>query len=316
MSKLRIGISACLLGQLVRYDGQHKHDAFLTDTLGQFVDYVPVCPEVECGLPVPREAMRLVGDPENPRLMTQRTEVDLTEQMQAWARCRIRELRKEKLCGFIFKSRSPSSGMERVKVYTEKGGVAGRASGLFAAAFMKAFPLLPVEDEGRLNDPKLRENFVERIFAMQRYRETAAGARSVRALCEFHAAHKYLLMAHSDTNLRQMGQMLADKIPTGELARVAGEYEALLLKTLACVPTATKHVNVLMHIMGYLKKLVTADEKQELLEVIAQYRQELIPLIVPITLLKHYVRKYQIPYLLDQVYLTPHPAELKLRNHA
>lgn len=316
MANLRLGISACLLGHAVRYDGQHKRDPFLTDTLGRFVDYVPVCPEVECGLPVPREAMRLVGDPANPRLMTQRTHVDLTEKMRKWAHCRLRELHKENLCGFIFKSRSPSSGLDRVKVYNVRGGMAGRSRGLFAAAFIEEFPLLPVEDEGRLNDPRLRENFVERIFTMQRYREAATGTRSVRRLSDFHASHKYLLMAHSDTGARQMGRLLAGKVPRADIARVAAEYEALLLKTMAILPTNRKHVNVLMHMMGYLKKLVGPDEKQELLDVIEQYRQELIPLIVPVTLLKHYVRKYQVPYLLDQVYLTPHPAELKLRNHA
>lgn len=316
MDRLRIGISACLLGQPVRYDGQHKRDAFLTDTLGLFVDYVPICPEVECGLPVPREAMRLVGNVDSPRLMTQRTNVDLTDKMLGWTHCRLRELRKEDLAGFIFKSRSPSSGMVRVKVYNDQGSVAGHGSGLFAAAFMKAFPLLPVEEEGRLNDPRLRENFIERVFAMKRYRDATASARSVRALSEFHAAHKYLLMAHSVTKLRTMGHLLAAKVAQGELNRVAGEYESILLDVLSLLPTTKKHVNVLMHMMGYLKTHLSADEKQELLGVIEQYRQELIPLIVPITLLKHYVRKYQVPYLLDQVYLDPHPAELKLRNHA
>ncbi|MBL7114717.1 MAG: DUF523 and DUF1722 domain-containing protein [Kiritimatiellae bacterium] len=316
MGRLRMGISACLLGQRVRYDGQHKRDAFLTDTLGTFVDYVPVCPEVECGLPVPREAMRLVGDVNNPRLMTQRTKVDLTEKMQNWAHCRIRELRKENLSGFIFKSRSPSSGMERVKVYSETGGLSGKGSGLFAAAFMKAFPLLPVEDEGRLNDPRLRENFIERVFAMSRYRDATASSRSIHALTEFHATHKYLLMAHSVAKLRTMGQLLAVRITQSELSRVRNEYETLLLNVLNLLPTTKKHTNVLMHMMGYLKTYLSADEKQELLNMIEQYRQELIPLIVPITLLKHYVRKYQAPYLLDQVYLDPHPAELKLRNHA
>ena len=174
MSKLKLGISACLLGQLVRYDGQAKRDAFLVDTLGKFVDYVPVCPEVECGLPVPREAMRLVGTVKAPRLMTQRTGIDLTDQMQGWIRCRLLELKKEDLCGFVFKARSPSSGMERVKVYNGRGGLSGYGAGLFAKAFMEAFPLLPVEDEGRLNDAKLRENFIERIFAMKRYRDAIA----------------------------------------------------------------------------------------------------------------------------------------------
>ena len=316
MNRLRLGISACLLGQLVRYDGQHKRDAFLADTLAAFVDYVPVCPEVECGLPVPREAMRLVGSVESPRLMTQRTNQDLTDQMQGWARCRIRELKKENLCGFVFKSRSPSSGMERVKVYNGRGGLSGRAPGMFAKAFMEAFPLLPVEDEGRLNDSGLRENFVERIFTMKRYRDAVGKERSVRALTEFHAAHKYLIMAHSDVKCRELGRLLATKTNPKVRGGVAADYEELLLKTLLLLPTTKKHTNVLMHIMGYLKKIATADEKQELLEVIEDYRCELVPLVVPITLIKHYVRKYKTPYLMEQVYLAPHPVELKLRNHA
>jgi len=316
MAKLRLGISACLLGQLVRYDGQHKRDVLLADTLGSFVDYVPVCPEVECGLPVPREAMRLVGPTDNPRLMTQRTKIDLTDQMMAWARCRIRELRKEDLCGFVFKAKSPSSGMERVKVYNGRGGLSGRASGLFAKAFMEAFPLLPVEDEGRLHDPLLRENFVERIFTMRRYRDAIAGARTIRSLTDFHAANKYLIMSHSDVKCRELGRLLAGKPASKDARAVAAEYEALLLATLRLVPTVKKHANVLMHMMGYLKKIATPDEKQELLEIIEDYRQERTPLIVPVTLIKHYVRKYQVPYLLAQVYLDPHPVELKLRNHA
>lgn len=316
MSELRLGISACLLGQRVRYDGQHKRDAFLADTLGAFVDFVPVCPEVECGLPVPREAMRLVGSVASPRLMTQRTNVDLTDQMQAWAHCRIRELRKEDLCGFVFKSRSPSSGMERVKVYNGRGGLSGRAPGMFARAFMEAFPLLPVEDEGRLNDSRLRENFVERIFTMKRYRDAIGKSRSMSALTGFHAAHKYLIMAHSDIKCRELGRLLATKTEPKERGSVAAAYEELLLNTLQLLPTTRKHTNVLMHMMGYLKKIASADEKQELLEVIEDYRRELLPLIVPVTLIKHYVRKYNVPYLSEQVYLAPHPVELKLRNHA
>jgi len=316
MNKLRLGISACLLGQLVRYNGQHKRDAFLTDTLGKFVEYVPVCPEVECGLPVPRESMRLEGNPEAPRLMTHKTRRDLTEQMLAWSRCRIKELEKEDLCGFVFKSKSPSSGMERVKVYNGRGGMSGRASGLFAGAFMQAFPLLPVEDEGRLHDPLLRENFVERIFAMKRYREAVTGSRSKKVLTDFHAAHKYLIMAHSEVKCREMGRMLADRRPAGGNRKLSSDYEAMLLKTLRLLPTVKKHTNVLMHMMGYLKKLIDADEKKELVSVIEDYRRELIPLIVPVTLLNHYVRKYRVDYLLNQVYLHPHPLELKLRTHA
>ncbi|MBN1556658.1 MAG: DUF523 and DUF1722 domain-containing protein [Lentisphaerae bacterium] len=315
METLRLGISRCLLGERVRYDGQHKYDPFLVETLGKYVAYVPVCPEVECGLPVPREAMRLVGDPENPRLMTQRTEQDLTGRMLDWARRRVVELEKENLCGFVFKSRSPSSGMERVKVYNGRGGLSGRAPGLFARLFMEHFPLLPAEDEGRLHDPGLRENFIERVFTLHRYREAVASARSVRPLTDFHAAHKLLLMAHSPAHLREMGRLLAQGKQT-PLPRLRDAYEARLLEALKRHATVKKHVNVLQHLLGYFKKLLGADEKQEMLEVLDAYKRELVPLIVPVTLFNHYVRKYDVPYLAEQLYLRPYPLELKLRNHA
>jgi uncharacterized protein YbgA (DUF1722 family)/uncharacterized protein YbbK (DUF523 family) len=312
---MRIGISRCLLGDRVRYDGQHKYDAFLVETLGAYVEYVPVCPEVECGLPVPREAMRLVGDPDAPRLMTQRTREDKTEQMMSWARRRVVELEGEALCGFIFKSRSPSSGMERVKVYNENGDPAGRAPGMFARCFMEHFPLLPVEEDGRLCDAVLRENFIERIFTLSRYRASVADARSAKALTDFHARHKFLLMAHSPAHTRAMGRLLAEGKRAG-VAALRPAYEAQLLDALRLKTTLRKHVNVMQHMLGFFKNAVSADEKQEMLEVLDAYRRALVPLIVPVTLLQHYVRKYAVSYLQDQVYLHPHPLELKLRNHA
>lgn len=313
--RIRLGISRCLMGDRVRYDGMHKHDPFLTETLGRYVDYVPVCPEVEMGLPVPREAMRLTGDPSAPRLVTHTTRIDHTERMLAWAQQRVRDLEQEQLCGFIFKAKSPSSGMERVKVYGPSGQVAGRASGLFARVFMDHFPLLPVEDEARLNDPGLRENFIERIFTLHRYRTAMAADPSIRGLMAFHAQHKLLLMAHGDRPMRAMGRLLA----TADRAAArptAAAYEALLLEALKLQATVSKHVNVLQHMLGYFKDLISADEKQELLSVIADYHAERMPLIVPVTLFAHHVRKHRVPYLMDQVYLTPHPLELKLRNHA
>ena len=315
--KIRLGVSACLLGERVRYDGQHKHDRFITDTLGSFVEYVPVCPEVECGLPVPREAMRLVGSLESPRLMTQRTGVDLTEQMQSWAAKRIKELEKENLCGFIFKAKSPSSGMERVKVYNGRGGLTGFGSGMFARAFMEHFPLLPVEEEGRLHDPLLRENFIERVFTLQRYRDAITPRISLAGLTAFHAHHKYLLMSHNQEAVRRMGRMLANAKRDGvALKDLAAGYEEDLLKTLKLIATPRKHVNVLQHMAGYLKEQLAADEKKELAELLAEFKQGLIPLIVPVTIINHYVRKYQPEYLKDQVYLQPHPLELQLRNHS
>jgi uncharacterized protein YbgA (DUF1722 family)/uncharacterized protein YbbK (DUF523 family) len=313
--RIRIGISACLLGQPVRYDGGHKHDRYLTDTLGQYLEFVQVCPEVEAGFPTPRESFRLVGNPENPRLITTRTGVDHTERMTAWAARRVRELEKEGLCGFIFKSDSPSSGLMRVKVYNPKGMPEKRGVGIFARAFTNHFPLLPVEEEGRLNDPKLREMFIEQIFALKRWRETLAQAPNMHNLIDFHTRHKLLIMAHSPALAARMGKSVADgrKRPIRE---VYAEYERLLIEALRLKTTPKKNMNVLQHIMGYFKRQLSSDEKQELLAILELYRREHVPLIVPTTLLNHYVRKYDQPYLKLQAYLNPHPIALKLRNHA
>jgi len=313
--RIRLGVSHCLLGEPVRYDGQHKRNAFVVDTLGPLVDFVPVCPEVECGLGVPREAMRLVGPKEKPRLVTIRSGRDLTGQMQDWIKPRLESLAKENLCGFIFKARSPSSGMERVKIYNEKGGVSGYGAGLFAAAFMARFPLLPVEEEGRLNDPLLRDNFVERIFTLRRYRDAVQGARNLKPLMTFHAAHKYLLMAHQPARVRAMGQLLANSAK-GAVRETTAAYEAMLLETLTAKTTTVRCINVLQHMIGYLKQQLTADEKQEFAELLADYRRDDVPLIAPIVMLRHYVRKYNEPYLATQAFLYPHPLEMRLRNHA
>jgi len=313
--KPRIGISSCLMGEKVRYDGQHQQDHFLTDTFGRFVEWVPVCPEVECGLGIPREPMHLEGDPDDPRLVTIRSHADLTERMKAWAKTRVRQLEKEDLAGFVFKSGSPSSGMERVKVYDPKGVPKKIGVGLFARAFMEHFPLLPVEEEGRLHDDVLRETFIEGVFCLKRYRDAVRGPRTRGALVAFHAAHKLVLMAHSPKHLKEMGALVA----RGKELKSPGlleSYERLLVETLRTRATPGKNANVLMHALGYFKQELTADEKKEMLGVIEDYRRELVPLVVPVTLLQHYVRKYDQPYLRDQAFLNPHPVELKLRNHA
>lgn len=311
--KIIVGVSACLVGQKVRYDGGHKHDRFITDTLGKFFSYVPVCPEVECGLPVPREAMHLVGDIENPRLVTVRTGVDHTARMQEWSRERLDELERPGLCGFIFKTKSPSSGMRAVKVYRDSGAPALNGTGLFAAAFMKRLPLVPVEDEGRLNDPGLRENFIERVFVYHRWQELAGSGCTAAGLVEFHTRHKYLIMAHSPKHLAALGKMAANIRENDAEMRQA--YCGALMDALRLMATTAKNANVLHHIMGYFKKNLDRMEKEELLETIDRYRRGLIPLIVPVTLLNHYTLKYDEPYLKKQYYLNPHPVELMLRNH-
>jgi uncharacterized protein YbgA (DUF1722 family)/uncharacterized protein YbbK (DUF523 family) len=314
MEKIRLGISACLLGEKVRYDGGHKLDRFLTETLGNYVEYLPVCPEVECGLGVPRESMRLEGTPESPRLVTVRTGRDFTDQMLDWAGERVRELDGEDLCGFIFKSGSPSSGMERVRVYGANSAARKMGTGLFASVFMRHFQLTPVEEEGRLHDPMLRENFIERIFVFKRWRKMLDQGEKLNQLMDFHARHKLLIMAHSARHLRLMGKLAAEA-KGRDLSSVFAEYGKLLMGALELKATVKKNTNVLQHMMGYFKRQLSGREKMELIDVISHYYNGDLPLIVPITLIGHYVQKYGQEYLKEQYYLCPHPLELRLRNH-
>ena len=312
---LRLGISSCLLGNNVRYDGGHKLDRFLRDTLGKYVEFVPVCPEVECGMSIPREAMRLVGDIENPRLRTIRSGPDLTDQMLDWAAQKNEWLAGQDLCGFIFKSKSPSSGLQSVKVYTEQGMPQQKGVGIFAKTFITRFPDIPVEDDGRLNDPGLRENFIERIFVAQRWQDVVATKPALGPLVAFQAHHKYLILAHSPKHYTALGRLVAQ---ASEMDRdnVFAEYGRLLSEALQIRTTKAKLFNVLEKSMGHFKKMITTWEKQELLDVFRRYKEGQLPLIVPVTLLNHYIHKYEEPYLTDQFFFHPHPLELKLRNHA
>lgn len=313
--RIRLGVSTCLLGENVRYDGGHKLDRYLTDILGRYVDYVPVCPEVECGLPVPRESMRLVGTPEEYHLVTTRTGRDMTDQMVRWAQKRLRALEAESLTGFIFKSNSPSSGMKNVKVYDRNNVPTKRGVGVFARILMEHFPLLPVEEEGRLHDPELRENFIEQVFAYRRWQDLLTRRKSRGALVEFHTAHKLLILSHSPKHSREMGKLVA-RAKALSLSDLYAEYERLFLAALRVKATRRKNTNVLQHLAGYFKREISSDERQELAELVSDYHRGHYPLIVPITLINHYVRKYDEPYLKKQYYLNPHPTELQLRNHA
>ena len=311
---IRIGISACLLGQQVRFDGGHKRDAFLTDTFGRFVEWVPVCPEIECGLGTPREAMRLVRAEPAPRLVTTKTAQDLTGHMERFSRVRAKSLAAEELSGYILKKDSPSCGLERVKVYDQHGSPTRDGRGLFAAALVAAYPDLPIEEEGRLYDPGLRDNFVERVFAYWRLRGLFAGRWSVGALVAFHTAHKLLVLAHAPEAYRRLGRLVAkaSEIPRGELRRL---YTTEFMQALAHLATPRRHTNVLQHMAGYFKTQLDAASTRELGAVIDDYRLGLVPLIVPVTLIRHYVRLHDVRYLAGQIYLDPHPKELMLRNH-
>jgi len=311
---IRVGISACLLGQEVRFDGGHKRDRYITDTLGKFFEWVPVCPEVEMGLTTPRETLRLVGDPDTPRLVFFKTGGDITEGMQSWARTRLDSLAKLDLSGYILKSDSPSCGMERVGVYRATGIPSKDGVGIFARALMDRLPLLPVEEEGRLHDLPLRENFVERIFCYRRWRELVASGLTRGKLVDFHTAHKLLMLAHSPKHYTELGRLVANAkgLPLKELETRYGKLFMVGLKVKA---TAKKHVNVMQHILGYLKRDLDAADKRELLAVIGDHHQNLVPLVVPLTLLKHHLARVPVPYIENQVYLHPHPKELMLRNH-
>jgi len=314
MEKIKIGISSCLLGENVRYDGGHKLDRYITDTLGQYFEWVPVCPEVAYGLPVPREAMHLLGDPDSPRLVTIRTGVDHTEGMLKWATKKLKELESQELCGFIFKSRSPSSGIGGVKVYTPSGMPSQRGVGIFGGAFTKRFPLIPVIDDGRLHDPGLRENFIERAFVYKRWQEFMKKGSALKELILFHTEHKLLILSHSPKHFSVLGRLVANA-KNYKPEELYSEYIKILMESLRLIATIKKNTNVLLHIIGYFKKQLSSNDKQELLEVIESYHKGFVPLIVPITLIKHYVRKFDEPYLKRQYYLNPHPLELMLRNH-
>lgn len=310
-----VGISTCLLGFKVRFDGGHKLDRFLKNTLGQFVDWVPVCPEMEAGFGVPREAFRLVGELESPRLVTNKTFRDETNRMLEFSEKRLDQLAEQPLCGFVFKAKSPSSGMERVKVYSEKGIPVKKGVGVFARAFMQRFPNLPVEEEGRLHDMNLRENFIVRVFTYRRWLDMLAEERGLGGLVDFHSRHKLLLMAHNPTEATALGRLVAHASGR-QLEEVLEEYETRLMKLLRRHAGNGSHTNTLHHIMGYFKAHLGADQKKELLEVIENYRLGLLPLIVPLTLLNHYNRLFPHQYLDRQVYLDPGPLELHLRTHS
>jgi uncharacterized protein YbgA (DUF1722 family)/uncharacterized protein YbbK (DUF523 family) len=311
---VRIGISACLLGEHVRFDGGHKRDAFLTETFGQFVEWVPVCPEVECGLGTPREAMRLVRAEHGLRLLTVKTGRDLTASMERYSRSRVSALVREDLSGYVLKKDSPSCGLERVKIYDSHGSPARRGRGVFAAALAAAFSHLPIEEEGRLADPRLRDNFVERVFAYSRLRTLFDARWTADDLVRFHTAHKLLLLAHAPEAYRRLGRLVAgaQQVSRQDLER---RYVEGFMQALARLATARLHTNVLQHMAGYFKNRLDAASKRELVDAIADYRLGLVPLVVPLTLVRHHVRALDVTYLAGQLYLDPHPKELMLRNH-
>lgn len=315
---LRIGISTCLLGEEVRHDGGHKRDPYLVETLGRMVEWVPVCPEVEIGLGTPREPIRLVRDPkelDSVRLVS-RSGVELSKRMQRYARTRTRELARDNLSGYIVKKDSPSCGMARVKVWNanDKSASTRNGRGIFTAELLRQYPNMPVEEEGRLHDPSLRENFFERIFAYQSLRTLFSGRWTNGDVVRFHTNHKLTLMAHSLPRYRELGRLVAD-VKAISRAEFSRRYEDEFMTAMTTLATTARHTNVLMHALGHFKRHLDNPSRSELLTVVGDYKQRLVPRIVPLTLIRHHAKILDVSYLLGQTYLNPHPKELALLNH-
>ena len=313
-SVIRIGISMCLLGEGVRFDGGHKRDPFLVDTFGRHVEWLPVCPEVDIGLGTPREPIRLARQGKDIRLVGVKSGADHTDAMRAYAARKAEELAASDLCGYILKKDSPSCGMERVKVYDPNLSPARTGRGVFAEALLQRLPHLPVEEEGRLSDPRIRDNFVERAFAYRRLRDLFSGRWTTGTLVRFHTAHKLVLLSHSPRAYAELGRLVAgaSSLPREDVRR---RYESGFMDALRVIATPKRHVNVLHHMLGYFKNTLDAGSRGELLASIEDYGRGLVPLVVPITLFRHHVRALKVAYLAGQVYLEPHPKELMLRNH-
>jgi uncharacterized protein YbgA (DUF1722 family)/uncharacterized protein YbbK (DUF523 family) len=313
-TRVRIGISSCLLGERVRFDGGHKKDEFLTSHFGRYVEWVPLCPELEIGLGVPRESLRLVSDGKDVRLVAPRSGLDHTDRMNSWTIAQARRLAEEQLCGYVLKRSSPSCGLERVKVYGDSGISNRDGRGLFAAGLADRLPNLPMEEEGRLNDARLRENFVSQVFSYRRWIDLQREGLTRARITQFHSRHKFLLMAHHQNETRALGSLIGRADRTISAKRLGTEYFDAFCKVMRHMPTRRNHTNVLQHLAGYFSDQLDTDDRAELTAVIDRYRRDRLPLIVPVTLIRHYVRKLDVEYLKDQIYLDPHPDELNLLN--
>ncbi|HSM01928.1 MAG TPA: DUF523 and DUF1722 domain-containing protein [Acidimicrobiia bacterium] len=313
-SPIIIGISSCLLGEPVRWNGGHTRQPFLVETLGRFVEYVTVCPEVEVGMGVPRPTVRLERGEDGPRMVDGKNSIDWTPAMTRLSKKRVEMVDERGLSGFILKKDSPTCGPFKVKLY-DGGGSTRQATGVFAAALMERFPLLPVEDEGRLNDPGLRENFIERVFAYRRVEDLFTGPWRHGDVVAFHTREKLLLRSHDETRYRELGRLVAEgrRMPRPAFA---ARYAELFMQAMKGKATRRRNANVLQHVAGHFKRVEDQATRRELSELIADYRSGLVPLVVPITMIRHLVRKHDVAVLQGQTYLDPHPKELMLRNHA
>ena len=311
--KPKIAISACLLGAEVRFNGGHKESRLCSQALSEHFDFVPLCPEVAIGLGIPRQPIRLIGDPAQPQAVgSVDSSLDVTRPLHDYGVAMAAA--HTDICGYIFMQKSPSCGLERVKVYQDGGRPAElRGRGIYAQAFCAAHPDLPVEEDGRLNDPVLRENFLTRVYAYSTWQQLLRAGITRRSLTEFHACYKYQLMAHHPEQYKILGNMLGN-LGKNDPREIAPQYFSELMKALKKCATRRTHTNVLQHISGYLKQSISPEDKQEVQYLIGQYLHGIVPLIVPLTLLKHHFRLHPDPYISRQVYLQPHPENLSLRN--
>ena len=313
---IKIGVSSCIIGEEVRWNGGHARQRWLTDVFWDFVDYVPVCPEVEVGMGVPRPTVRLERHGSGIRMIDPKNEVDWTAAMNRLSRSRASEMESHDLCGFVLKKNSPTCGLERVKVVHEGGGGASKdGQGLFASALVHRFPHLPIEEEGRLNDPQIRENFVERVFAFRRVKDVFKPRWTVGDVVEFHTREKLLLRAHDEVRYRELGVLVANSkaIPRGAFK---DDYMDRYMAALRRRATVAKHGNVLQHMVGFLRRVDDEAGREEMQGAIEDFRAGLVPLIVPTTLIRHLAKRHDQRILLESSYLSPHPKELMLRNHA
>ncbi|MFT5084507.1 MAG: hypothetical protein ACI9Y1_002562 [Lentisphaeria bacterium] len=311
--KIPIGISSCLIGERVRFDSGHKNNAYITKTLCEYFDFQPFCPEVSIGLGIPREPIRLVSDATNGEVRcigTKDATLDVTAPLTACAKNQFHWI--SHLSGYIFKKDSPSCGMERVKVY-HNNNPRREGVGIYASEILKAFPYMPTEEEGRMGDAGLRENFIKRVFLYKRWQDLIKTQPSKKLLVEFHARHKLIYMSHNQNQTRELGQLVS-QIGNVETKEYCDQYISKATNIIRKPSNRKNHTNVLKHIQGYLKRTIDTDDKAELEHTIEQYRQGYLPLIVPITLLRHHFRKYPDPYIDQSYYMQPHPRELMLQN--
>lgn len=309
--RIRIGISSCLLGERVRYDGGHKLDRQITGVLGEHFEFVPYCPEIAIGLGVPRATIRLQSTADGTRAV-QKGEVsrDITDELSSYARVVAAEAGS--LSGYIFKSRSPSCGMERVKVYDSNNMPFGAAPGIYAGTLKLALPLLPTEEEGRLNDPDLRDNFIERVLIYRAWQLANASGLTAAALVAFHAENKFLVMAHDQAEMRELGRMIADL--RGRVQEVGQAYFERLMRVLSRPARRGNQVNVLQHVAGFLSASLDRGDRSELDASIHRYRRGEIPIIVPLTLIRHHMRRRPHTYLEQQRWLEERPPALDTRR--